>query len=651
MKLWRVNSPFYIFVGVLFLFYSTYGFCQEKEKTVDIKQKLDSISYYYKLSKKDSLLLSERLHYVSSFINGATIFQKDSLIYNGLMQKTWLLSKSKMYDSAINYSQKLYTYSKINKDTTYILKAFKKLGYYHYMNNQLNQAFKFHNEAFKISRLTNDSINAGKSLLQMANIQNFLGDYSGSKTTATDGLKYIENTLNLRTLSGLYHCISVANLEQKNYDEALKYNTRALKVGKQGFEDKQVGIKSILIFKTTKANILADQKKYNEAISLLEVLLLDAKIKEDKVEYSRIIANLGYIQWLQDATNSKSELLLLDAKNIRKEIKDVQGLYASNNYLTKFYLQKDREKAFYYAEAAYQNARTRQNLTSIIESLGFIFQLKENTNEEAKVYDRVHKELQEINQSNREIYAVTKYENDKLTNENLVLKAETAKKQRQILIYLFGTILIALSAGFILYLLQQRHKREKIRDVFNAETRISKKIHDELANDVYNVMVQIQNDQDAIAVLDRLENIYSRTRDISRENSSFDTGENFAQELGGMLSSFSSDTTKIIIKDIEDVPWESVKPEKKIVVHRIVQELMVNMKKHSEAGLVAVTFKKLGKNIEISYADNGVGACKNEIIFSSGLQNAENRIKPIGGSFIFDTEKGKGFKAKLNFPS
>ncbi|MEW7291645.1 ATP-binding protein [Aquimarina sp. 2304DJ70-9] len=651
MKLWHFNSSFYVILGVIFLYNIFSGFSQEQAKINPSQHSLDSIAKYYALSNKDSLYLTERLYYISSFLDAAVSYQQDSLVYKGLLQKTWLLGKAKQLDSAIVYTHRLYDIARLNKDTVYIRKALKKLEFYYKKNNQLANAFQYYNEDFRISRILKDTIRAGRSLLQMANIQDMLGDYSGSKTTAIDGLRYIENSSDLLSLAGLYHIISVAHRQQKNYKEAFRYNKLVLTLNKDSISRNKIGDKNILIFKNTKANILADLKNYKEAIMIFSMLLSDSVIKKNKQEYARVLGNLGFVKWLQNKENKDSEGILLNSLKISTEISNTEGLIASNIYLTKYYFEKDKTKALQYAEATYKNAKEQRNLALILESLGFVFQLKDNTNEEAKVFNDIYLKLSEINQSNREIYAVTKYENNKLTNENLILKAETAKKDRQKIIYLFGTIILLLAGGLIFYLLQQRHKREKIRDVFNAETRISKKIHDELANDVYHVMNTIQNKTNDHEVLDKLEDIYSRTRDISRENSSFDTGENYAQELGGMLSSYSSYDTKIIIKDIDDINWRVIKPEKKIVIHRVIQELMINMKKHSQANLVAITFKKRGKNIEISYADNGVGVVKKDIIYSNGLQNAENRIKTIGGSFIFDSEKGKGFKAKINFPS
>ncbi len=652
MKLWRVNLPLLRIVWVCNLFVAFMIVDQLKAQSNLSNKQLNSITKNYAQSNSDSLSLKQRLSHISSFLEVAAISQNDSLIYKGLMQKTWLLGKSQQFDSAIFYTHLLNDLAYKNKDTIHIQKALTKLGIYYKKNNQLIEAFRQYNEKFKICRVLGDSLNAGKSLLQMANIQTSLGDYSGSKTTAVDGVVYLENTNNLRNLAGLYHIISVANRVQKNYNDAIKYNEKAIGLGVDSASIRIIGTKNILIFKNTKALILANQEKYKQAIIMLKELASNSLVKQTKKEYARVISNLGYIKWLENKENEDSERLLLDAWQMQEEIQDVESLIMSNIYLTKFYLNSGNEtKALFHAQAAYRNANEMRSLAMLLESLGLLFELKANTNEEAKIYDQVNKELQTINQSNREIYAVTKYENDKLTTENLVLKAETAKKERQRVIYLFGTIILVLSGGLVFYLLRQRHKREIIRDVYNAEARISKKLHDELANDVYNVMIQIQNDQSNQDILDKLEDIYNSTRDISRENSSFNEGRDFAQELNHMLSGYSGDYTKIIIKDIEEINWQSVTPEKKIIVHRVLQELMINMKKHSHASLVAVTFKKSPKQIKIAYADNGVGVDKEGIMYSNGLRNAENRIKTIGGSFIFESETEKGFKASLRFPN
>ncbi len=71
---------------------------------------------------------------------------------------------------------------------------------------------------------------------------------------------------------------------------------------------------------------------------------------------------------------------------------------------------------------------------------------------------------------------------------------------------------------------------------------------------------------------------------------------------------------------------------------------MVNMKKHSKASLVALSFSETKNKINISYTDNGLGT---NLKKSTGLLNVENRISSIKGTIIFESEINKGFKVKI----
>ncbi|GAA3520483.1 hypothetical protein GCM10022393_38400 [Aquimarina addita] len=604
---------------------------------------MDGLSKMYELSKNKSLSIEERLGHINLFLDEVFLYRQDSLKYNGLMQKTLLLGRIRQYDSAIVYSYKLYNIAKLNKDTIYIKKALKKLGSYSKRNKELTEAFQYFNEAYKISRIRGDSIEAGENLLYMASIQETLGDFSGCKTTAIDGVKFLEGTSDLKPIFGLYHILSVAYREQKDYDEALKYVEIALHLATDSVPQR---IKSL---ENTKANILADKKQYQEALTIISRLVSDPLIKNNKRRYARVLDNQGHIKWLNDKQNEKSLQLFLESLRIREDIGDSRGLIASNMHLTEYFFDRDKNQSLMYAENALQHAKSQQSLTSILEALGFILHLKENTKEEGILFKETYDELREMNRKNREVYAVTKYENDKLINENLILKAETAKKQQERVLYIALGIILILIIIFIVDFLRQKHKREKIKEVHNTEIRISKKLHDELGNDVYNIMMLLQASNQDVTLVDKLEDIYLRTRDISREYNRINTGYEYATEFSSMLNSYGSDSTRVIIRGLQDINWQSITSEKKIIVYRVLQELMINMRKHSHAQLVALTFKKTSKHLKINYSDNGVGVTIDSSFYSNGLHNVENRIKAIGGIFIFDSEKEKGFKAKIRF--
>ena len=189
---------------------------------------------------------------------------------------------------------------------------------------------------------------------------------------------------------------------------------------------------------------------------------------------------------------------------------------------------------------------------------------------------------------------------------------------------------------------------------YKTETRISKRLHDELANDVYHVMTfaetqPLDDDNNKETLLQNLDTIYRRTRNISKENSVIDTGAHFEFHLKEMMVNFSSPEVNVLINGMSSVPFSTIESPKKIVVYRVLQELLVNMKKHSQCSIVVISFQKIEGKIQINYSDNGIGI-SNQIVLKNGLQNVENRLATINGTLNFDTTSGKGFKASFGFP-
>lgn len=198
-------------------------------------------------------------------------------------------------------------------------------------------------------------------------------------------------------------------------------------------------------------------------------------------------------------------------------------------------------------------------------------------------------------------------------------------------------------------------KREKLKTSYDTEVRIAKKLHDELANDVYQTMVfsethDLSTSHNKDLLLDKLDTIYSRTRNISKENSIIPMGIDFLPNLKEMISGFSTTSVTILINDADSIPWHALSDIKKITVYRVLQELLINMKKHSEASLAVLSFKKVGNNLHLDYTDNGIGATLEKVNLKNGLQNVENRILALKGTIAFKTKLSTGFKSTVIFP-
>ena len=515
--------------------------------------------------------------------------------------------------------------------TDYIEKANNKIS-----TLELDSAYFYFNQA-KLSCKDNEKEMKIYALLGMANIQKTNCDFVGLEETATEAFG-IDNETNYKEY--LNNFLGIAYNEQADYENALLYYNKTLDNSKN--ETNRLTIKNNIA-----VNYL-DQKEYVKSIDVLEKLLKSDSLKVYPSEYARVTDNLGFA-YFKIKKDSLAKEYLYASLNIRDSINDDYDKIASYIHLSNFYEENNPVLSKEFANKALQSATIVNSPDDKLEALDLL--IKNATNKKAvkhfATYSHINDSITKIRQSAKNQYSKIKYDS-KITLE----KNEKLKVEKEFITYLFiGFGIIAL---LIYFLIRFKNKNKLQKSTYEAETRISKKLHDELANDVYNTMTFAET-QDLSDLnkkehfLNQIENIYNRTRNISLENSEIDTSENFKENLSLLLSGFNSEDTNVIIKNFEAINWAKTKKITKITVYRVLQELLVNMKKHSQSNLVLIGFEDKGKTYEINYSDNGIGSSKS-LKFKNGLQNVENRIKTINGSFTFETESQKGFKAKIVFP-
>ncbi|MBK9225315.1 MAG: hypothetical protein IPO23_13230 [Flavobacterium sp.] len=98
---------------------------------------------------------------------------------------------------------------------------------------------------------------------------------------------------------------------------------------------------------------------------------------------------------------------------------------------------------------------------------------------------------------------------------------------------------------------------------------------------------------------------------------------NFVPYLKEVISSYSSTSINVLVNGLDPSLLMTLDNSKKIVLYRTINELLVNMKKHSQCSLVVISFKKNKKYLEIEYSDNGGGIASDALILKNGLQNGK----------------------------
>lgn len=528
-----------------------------------------------------------------------------------------------------------------------------ELGHNYYNKRKFDSAYYYFNKAKNASIIKKDTSRILHSYMWMAEIEINQGDYSDSETAAIEAFPYMKNGNKYPyDIWDIYEVLGNNNRLRLDYKNALYYFTKSLNFKKEDLE----------LQAFTKNNISAtymDMQDYKKAIQILLPLTLKKDFIIDKASYSIILNNLGYSYLKLD--NSKSLNYLFQSLKINKQIKNEKCLVTNYINLSEYYQKINSSLSKKYAFIAFKKATHAKMGDERLKSLKLLVQI--STGNQSKKYAldyiRINDSLTKARQFAKNQFAKIKYNSNKEKTENQKLKAEKLlqlKKEKNEIITLFclGGIGIVSTLLFINFLIC-KNKREKLQTSIDTETRISKKIHDEVANDVFNTIAfaetkDLSYNKNKEILLSNLDSIYTATRNISRENNNSLKESQFKAELKDMITRFNSNDVNIIIKDLDNIDWNTLKNIKKTIVYRVLLELLVNMKKHSKCNLVVLTFNYNKNNLEINYCDNGNGAILNEIISGNGIQNIRNRILDSEGNITFETEPNKGFKTNFTIP-
>lgn len=524
----------------------------------------------------------------------------------------------------------------------------------HFENQVYDSAFYYYNESKLVCNEGTDTEKIIYSLLKMAVIQQIQGDYMSSETTATEAISLFQKTTNRYYKCAVYNILGINYERLYDYDNAILYYNKALN---QIPDESQ---KTILTNNIAVAYI--GKNDYKSALQLLLPLTLHTNISNDEENNARVLDNLGYCYFKMG--DSRSLHYLNTALIIRKKIKDDFGITTSYLNIAEFYKKPNPGLSYKYAQLAYEKATKINNVDDRLKAIALL--IRNSVGKETKKFSILHLHINDsINKARQKAknqFAKIKYDSKKDKNENLELKTqkienalllEKQKNRNLILSFVIVfTLIISISAANFL---MAKNRREKVKISYTTEIRISKKLHDELANDVYQTMAfaetqDLSTAQNKEVLLTSLDTIYSRTRNISRENSTIEAGALFETSLKEMMSGFQTNEINILTNGMDTIQWNAINSTKKITLYRVVQELLVNMKKHSQCSLVVLTFKKNKNKLQVDYTDNGIGATLEELTSTNGLQNVENRIHAIKGTLNFDSKSNKGFRVRFIFP-
>lgn len=515
-----------------------------------------------------------------------------------------------------------------------------------------DSSFFYFNAAKQVFLEKGDSLQVAKCLINMAITQKEQGDYFGSQETALQAVPFLDenNPEHHSFLSMNFNALGLSTDELYDYPKAILFYELAIKYS----DDPQ----NTLIYRNNLANAYLYNKDYKKAREIYDGII--GGTHKNPTEYARVLSNLTRVKWKQDPTypaiNDYQKAL-----KIRQQEHDLRGQNSSLLHITEYYENRKPDSALFYAKIRYDIAKKIASPDDQIKALKTLIQLSPSDSSKYyfKIYNVLNDSIQETRLVAKNQFTMIRYEVEKNKADNLTLQKDNAEKAYNIVKQRIWTFCVSLLCVTVIVGGTLWYKRRKERLQFEAQSKIkanqlniSRKIHDVVANGLYRVMTEIENreDIDRDGILDRLEMMYEKSRDISYETEiTPDAEPDWQKQVAELLKSFVTENRKVIIAGNDAEQWEGVTAHIKHEVHHVLQELMVNMRKHSQASDVVIRFDWSPGLLRIFYSDNGVGMPESQVN-GNGLTSTGNRISNLDGKITFVNNAGKGLKVEMSIP-
>ncbi|MFD2594814.1 tetratricopeptide repeat-containing sensor histidine kinase [Sphingobacterium griseoflavum] len=479
----------------------------------------------------------------------------------------------------------------------------------------------------------------------MSIIQRDEGDYFGSQETGLEAIDYLDSKKpeHYVYLSSNYNNLGNVTSALGDKAKAIEFYNLAIK-----YEGDSASTRT---YRNNLGKLYQDEKDYNQAIAIYRAVLKDEKT--GTTAFARVLTNYATAMWKsQERYNPVKDFTV--ALNIRKKEKDLWGQNSSYAHFSDYYAKRNLDSALYFARKQYITAQQIPSAVDQVSALKRLIQLTpgDSSKRYFAVYQQLTDSIQQARAAAKNQFALIRYEVEKNKADNLRLQKDNAEKTNR----LIGLSIVFLFAGTGATLWYKKRKQrlelEAQSRVKETQLHLSKKIHDVVANGLYRVMTEFEYKEeiDREGMLDKLDYMYNQSRDISHnvEQQSITTVA-YHDEIAGLLKSFAQDKRRILIVGNDDEHWEAVGKRAKQEIKHVLQELMVNMRKHSQADQVLVRFEKVGETMRIYYHDNGVGFLPQKSR-GKGLSNTVSRMESLGGSITFVSEPGDGLRITASIP-
>jgi len=588
-------------------------------------------------------------------------------------------------DSALIYILKAKELNEKRKDISWDAKIYYGIGYCHYLQQDYSSALKYLNQAVEFSQKSFDFNTLSKSYNQIGLIYSYQNDFKKALDNYHKSLEISENKeeLSVHTLAALSN-IADLHIVQQDTITALKYYHQAIKIGeRENLRQNLAGVFNNI------SVVYMDNNKDSTELYLKKALQI---YKETNNVYGQIVTqnNLAstYLNFTSREDYSKSLRYLNESLALSKASKNVDAEYFTYYYLGNYYEQaeSDYSKAKDYYEKAYQLLKEGYKNDYAIElykSLSHAY-LKlgdfENAYEFQNIQHRLQDSIFSVEKSKQFHEIQTKFDVERKNNQiQLLNKEKQIEKGRKQLI-LIGSILLITPLILLAVFYRKRMKyqetiskqdklifekeKEAIRVKNHIEgqnqerNRIAKELHDGVGGRLSAIKIKMDQLNTTVIKDPELEECIRQLQETSKEIRiiSHELNENKINELNfvNLLQFLVDDYTFYFSGEIHfslfpHEKYEEITGVSKHYLYRIIQEILSNCLKYSEAENIYIdcTFDNVYR---IIIEDDGKGFDLTNVKKGMGIENIKKRIETLKGDLHIDSMEGRGSTFIMEIP-
>lgn len=561
-------------------------------------------------------------------------------------------------------------------------------GIYHTITGNYDSAIVYYLRTKKVREQMKDALGVAAVLNNLGNVSLYKSDLHSAVGYYIQSLKIEEQAGDKERIGSAYMNLAGAFYQLKKYDEAMPYYEKCLTVTHHLPEQPEY----IATLYNNVGNIYSAKKDTSKALSYFNKSLAMATGKGYKDAEGGAYEGLASIFALKSNPDSALHYYLKSI-TLFESIGNADALMnvliqAASIYLHKGQTDDATDMAVQAAEIAQQTG-AKIPMRESANVLAKAFESKRNY-KQALYYQQLFSQYSDsvVNEaSNKQVeelkivYETEKKEaeNKLLTEENKLKDVVIAKSRNDKLFLLLVIFLMIIAAwfGYSRYRLQQQQKLNKeiaiqqelrTKAVMQTEEqerqRIATDLHDGVGQLLSVARMTVANLQSTYAgkepqiktalqnAVNLMDESLKEVRSISHNmmpNALIKAG--LVKAVREFVQKISS--TGQLKAELEIIGLDNrLAAETESILFRVMQELVNNIIKHSQASAVSIQLTRDEKEILLMIEDNGVGFdISGQSAFEGiGLKNIKNRIAYLNGTVDFDSRAGRGTIVTIEVP-